>query len=380
MELPPPLPPADPLNSPIARRLSAICLILIVVIGAWLRGVQIDEPLWVDELHTSWVVADGLLDIPARAAAGNQSPPFFFAVWGSTRLVGHSEWGLRLPSLLAGVALIAFSFAYGRRWSGSRAAGLLIAMLVAVNHECILFANEARPYAWLQLFSLLHAGVFVRVLTRPSPGWRVLLVLGAIWLFYLHYTAALFLLAEAGCYGLLRLFCPDKVHYRPKQWLVDWIVVFVLVLPSFPHLAAIAQRRENWERFVRLVPSPGVRNSFWLYVIAPLAGLGISRLLRRPLSTTTTTSLLWIWVACWLSHTAGGCLDGDTDWRRRAVDVALLCRFSCRSDHPGGTTVGQVSFQRLSLDRRILAGCGRHLCQRDCVAMEIRRSDRGRPQ
>jgi hypothetical protein len=117
----------------------------------------------------------------------------------------------------------------------------------------------------------------------------------------LHYTAALFLLAEAGCYGLLYIFCPDKVHYRPKQWLIDWTLVFLLVSPSFPHLAAIARRRENWERFVGLAPSPGVRNSFWLYVIAPLAGLGIGRLLRRPLSTTSTTKLLWIWGACWLA-------------------------------------------------------------------------------
>jgi hypothetical protein len=275
--------------------------VLIVMGGAWLRGVQLTEPLWVDELHTSWVVADGIHAITPRAQAGNQSPLFFYVVWASTRLCGHAEWALRLPSFLAGVALIALAGVCTRRWSGAWAAGLLVALLVAVNHECILFANEARPYAAIQLFSLLHGAVFLRVVERPTIAWRVPLVLGAAGLFYLHYTAALFLVAEVVCYGLLLVVCPRHVQYRPRQVLVDAVLACLLMLPAWPHLARIAERRDNWKSFVRLVPYAGLRAAFWLYVVAPLGGLAISRILCGKLRSSTTTSAHWMWVVCWLA-------------------------------------------------------------------------------
>ncbi len=273
-------------------------LAIILFLGTWLRVAQMGEPLWVDELHTSWVVVDAPAKIAVRAAAGNQSPPFFFAVWASTKLIGHSEAGLRFPSLVAGVTLIFVGFACGWRWCGSWTAALLIAFLIAVNHECILFANEARPYAWLQLFSLLHAWGYWSVLRRPTGTRRTLLVLGAAWLFYLHYTAVLFLAAEAVGYWFLRLRCPEQVTYRPIQWMIDSSCLLLLLLPSIPQLSAIAQRRENWERIVRLAPSVGVRNAFWLYLVTPLAGLAIGRWWRPPLQATATGASTWIWVTC----------------------------------------------------------------------------------
>ena len=80
-------------------------LAAITALAALLRLWQINESLWVDELHTSWCVQDGLSQVVERAAAGNQSPLYFYLAGGITRLLGESEFTLRLPSLLAGIAL-----------------------------------------------------------------------------------------------------------------------------------------------------------------------------------------------------------------------------------------------------------------------------------
>src|SRR5262245_44362220 len=89
----------------------------IVLLGAVLRLWQIREPLWVDELHTSWCAMGAWSDVSVRAHLGNQSTPYFFLSWLSIRLCGNSEWGLRLPSLIVGLALIPTAYYVAKRWS-----------------------------------------------------------------------------------------------------------------------------------------------------------------------------------------------------------------------------------------------------------------------
>ena len=174
-------------------------LIPLVLLGAWLRCAQVHESLWLDELHTSWVVADGAGAVADRARAGNQSPLYFGLVWGVVQLLGHHEWTLRLISLAAGIGLILGTYALVWHWSRSVASGLFAALLVAISRDCIFYAQEARPYALLQLSAVAHAALFVELVQRPTRARRMVLVVGAAWLFYLHYTSFLFLLAEAVC-------------------------------------------------------------------------------------------------------------------------------------------------------------------------------------
>jgi 4-amino-4-deoxy-L-arabinose transferase-like glycosyltransferase len=90
-------------------------LTAILALGAFLRLWQAGESLWIDELHTSWVVSGKLSEVLPRAAMGNQSPLYFWGMWLLVQVTGQSEWTLRLPSLLAGIALpAAVYFLVGR--------------------------------------------------------------------------------------------------------------------------------------------------------------------------------------------------------------------------------------------------------------------------
>src|SRR5207237_1835887 len=108
---------------------------------------------------------------------GNYSPLYFWLVWLSTRCVGLTEWGVRLPSLLAGIGLIPVMYFAAARLLGSRLAGLTAAAIVALDGALFgWYSQEARPYALVQLLAVVHVWIFfelVRVDRPPDRSGRV---------------------------------------------------------------------------------------------------------------------------------------------------------------------------------------------------------------
>lgn len=143
------------------------------------------ESLWVDELHTSWVVADGFEDILDRAAVGNQTAWYFYLVFGFQYLgsaLGNSlpdrwlsdELSLRLPSIIAWSLSLALLtsivlHAAGQRRAASGPEELRTSLSQTWEYSpivgwclCVLvdrlqwfYSVEARVYSILQLLSLL---------------------------------------------------------------------------------------------------------------------------------------------------------------------------------------------------------------------------------
>lgn len=243
-------------------------LLLITAGAASLRLIGINEPLWLDELHTAWSVSAGLQDVAPRAMQGNQSPLYFLVLYplvalgdafGGTTVIdaacNDAAWLLRLPSLLAGVGLVPLMYVVVRQLTGHGGAGLLAAALVAVDRDCLFFAGEARPYAWVQLVALGHVLLFARLLQDPRAGLRLCFIAGGILLFYLHYTAVLLVGVELFAYGVLLLRSGSRPLYRPQALLLDTAAIGLGCTPAIPHLLEIAGRRQQWRPYV---PLPGV--------------------------------------------------------------------------------------------------------------------------
>ncbi|PQO47807.1 hypothetical protein C5Y93_01835 [Blastopirellula marina] len=203
------------------------------------------ESLWVDELHTAWVVADGISDIPQRAAMGNQSPLYFFGVWAWVQVVGLDEWSLRLPSVIASALSVGVVTAIAYRWTLNIWAAAGIGLIAAMDYDAIFYGTEARTYALVQLVAVLQV-VSAWHMTRgehPKYGfaWCVLSLVN----FYLHYSTMLF----SGCLALVMLtFCTTR--QARVQLLIAGGGIAVGLLVSLPHLAAIFARRGNWAHFV----------------------------------------------------------------------------------------------------------------------------------
>ena len=238
----------------------------ITALAGVLRLWQIHESLWVDELHTSWCVQGGFWQVSERAMAGNQSPLYFYLVWGVTRLLGESEFTLRLPSLLAGIALPGMTWLLVRRvwingevgkaerehashlWPPREWSACLAALLVAIDYVSIFYSTEARPYACLQLMAVVVLLAALNVRFRPSQSSPLWFILSSATLFYFHYTAALYL---AGVLAVLLFLAFQRSEtYNWASWLLDLGGIAAICTPALQQLYDIASRRGNWGTFI----------------------------------------------------------------------------------------------------------------------------------
>lgn len=259
---------------PVTARTSWIALAGVLLLAWWLRVVQIDESLWLDELHTAWTVAGDWSDVAWRAAIGNQSPAYFFLVKAATTLAGLNEAVVRAPSAAAGMGLVLVAAGLAARWTGWMTGGVLAALWLALDRNCVFYSQEARPYAWVQLVGLIHVGLFIYLLDRPSGVVRGLWIVLGLGLYYLHYTAALLLPAEIAAWVLLQARPAWRPAYGCRQVAVDLGLIALGLLPSLPQVGAIAQRREAWSLFIpRAVPVWAIFRQFPLeiYLLLPAA-------------------------------------------------------------------------------------------------------------
>lgn len=254
-------------------------LVLVTLAAAFLRLAQASESLWLDELHTAWAAMGPASEVGIRARIGNQSPLHAYMVRGLVLTLGPHEMALRFPSLIAGVALVPLVAWATWQWTQDRVASLAAAALVSVDHYCLFYSQEARPYALVQLLGLVQVLCFWRLLGGGRGGWRVGLVATSILLFHLHYTSALLLVAELVAYGAYYAGRRGRLAYRPLQFAADVACSAVGWLPALAHVWEVACHRTNW---AQMVPKPALRSllivfPLGVYLLVPLAGLVAAR-------------------------------------------------------------------------------------------------------
>jgi len=297
-------------------------LAAMTLFGAAARGLPMDDPLWLDELHTSWVAGSGLSEVAPRAAIGNQPPLYFYGVWAVTQVFGQSELSLRLISLVAGILLIPAAFLVARDWTGSAVAGLVACALVATETQFLFYSTEARAYALAQLVGLIQIAFFARVhifrqgrelSNRVRLGETLALIVSSVALFYLHYTTALLFVAEAVAFMVLLLTTALKarglnkvVCQQAANIARDFAVVTVCCLPALPHMLAISERRQQWDTVPTVLPMDDVWRAMFVCISVPAlltAATAIVRLtlkrrliINRPDPPTTVLTLAWMLV------------------------------------------------------------------------------------
>lgn len=160
------------------RRLGAALIGVSAALVVTFWTPALGYSLMTDELLTSWVSADGLLETIERAQGyqGN-SPVYFVLVWLVRAVAGSSEWTLRIPSV---VCTLAAAWHLGRLGAeldeGRRLTGIVAAFVLVADTNVMLRATTARPYGLLLLLAVLSARALVRYL--HSGSWRA----GLVWI------------------------------------------------------------------------------------------------------------------------------------------------------------------------------------------------------
>jgi len=134
-----------------ARQLEMIGLLAIIALGALVRfwglgvvGLHGDEKTMA--LPMMGVIDHGVSAFPSGMPYVRAIFQIYIMAW-VVELLGPSEWAMRLPSALCGVALIPIAFYAGRRFL-STPWSLAFAFVVALLPEFILAAQTARMYVF----------------------------------------------------------------------------------------------------------------------------------------------------------------------------------------------------------------------------------------
>ena len=146
-------------------------LIALTALAAALRLPTLgSQSLWLDEVLTGNLARGGLGDLFHVVAQQEANPPLFYLFeWVWTRVAGTSEFALRLPSALCGIALVPVGYAIGKKLAGERTA-VALAALVAVHPLLVYYSQEARGYSAVALACAV--GFFCFLDDRPL-GWAI---------------------------------------------------------------------------------------------------------------------------------------------------------------------------------------------------------------
>lgn len=255
---------------------------LVLLLALALRYQTIlSESLWLDELHTSWVVGGPLADVQTRAAEGNQPPLFFWITWAFQQVVGENELTLRMVSVISSAALIVLAGSVVFYHSKSIFGSILTAAIIGLGDPFLCYGTEARPYGLLQLLSLLQIICYWRSLQHltknveaPSTqSWRhatvdlSCFVLTSWMLIYTHYSAALIAVPELLFASMWLVARGAPINFGRIIFTVG--ITVIGCLPLLANLELVYGRRENWESVAsveKFIQVDGLRLFVWILV------------------------------------------------------------------------------------------------------------------
>src|SRR3989338_6924936 len=148
---------------------------LILILALFLRFINLDQSLWLDEAIQFKAVSQfSLPDLFKIYLPTDFNPPLSYLInFGFSRVFGFSEMVLRAPSVIFGVLTIWLVFKLGGKWP---------ALLLATSGLHVYYSQEARAYS---LVTLAVTASFWALKARRWPIY-VLTSLAAI---YSHYLA-----------------------------------------------------------------------------------------------------------------------------------------------------------------------------------------------
>lgn len=249
--------------APRARRLDwrvAVPLCALILAAAFLRIHDLGlQSLWYDELSTTYRISGPTLADAVQPGGRvlDSWPSFHIPMFLFVQLAGTSEFALRLPSALAGVAAVPVIFVIGRRMF-SDLEGLLAASLSVALQGAIWYSQEVRMYGPLMLLAGVSGYCWFRIALglyqRRSPPPMMTLGYAAtlIAMIYMHHYG----LMLAGIEGLATL----GVMASARRWSPAFIVAFAAAgLAYLPWLPMFYSDLHNKTFFAANLPGSLLR-------------------------------------------------------------------------------------------------------------------------
>lgn len=239
----------DELKSALRERKVLIPLIVILVLGAFLRFYGIENQSLSNDELSSWKRSgyDDLATVVEEGARPDVHPPgYYLLLFFVQKMFGDSEAALRFPSALFGVLSILIIFLIGLRLYSYREA-LLAAALTAVLWCPVFYSQDARPYAMLLFFTLLSSYCWIPMVETlksgsPRRGPLIAYAITAALCAYTHYFGT-YIIALQGVFTVI-------LFIRRRSALIAVLIVYaaitVVFLPWLPVMREHLARGPIW--------------------------------------------------------------------------------------------------------------------------------------
>ncbi|HUQ19397.1 MAG TPA: glycosyltransferase family 39 protein [Gemmatimonadaceae bacterium] len=163
----------------LSRSAAAASVVVIAFIAAFLRFYHLGSDLWLDEItpvvdygHMPWVQVMG------SYLRTNNHLLNTLMIKLSIGVFGESEWSIRLPAVLFGIAAVPALYWLARtvlsRWASVGAAAMF-----AASYHHVFFSQNARGYSAYLFFSIVATALLLRALT-DDKSWRWVLYVFAM--------------------------------------------------------------------------------------------------------------------------------------------------------------------------------------------------------
>jgi uncharacterized membrane protein len=196
---------------------------LIVAAGAGLRLYRLDfQSLWLDEGLQFYVATENSIGELFRQT-NSFHPPLSFVINHLFLLVGESDFFLRLPSALFGIASLPLLYVLGRDLMSKNVAVFAV-LVLALSPFHIWYSQEGRMYSQLLFLSLLSSWLLIQAVRRGQARWWVYFTVAGAAGMYTHIFMGLALAAH---------FLWVVLYHRRQMVpiVASGIAIFILFLP-----------------------------------------------------------------------------------------------------------------------------------------------------
>ena len=213
--------------------------VLLVIAGFLLRLIGACATFLNPDEILHYLLSDQTsVGLAYKASLTTAHPPLLILLLYYWRLLGHSEWILRLPSVLAGTAFCCMMFLWLNKVT-NRFTALAGLALLLFSPSLIYLSSEVRQYSLLLCFSASALYFLECALSESSVGMMALSFIALDLALLTHYSALIFALAIA-IYALFRMH-----RAIPARVAIAWIVgqLASLALCGFLYATHVSQLR-----------------------------------------------------------------------------------------------------------------------------------------
>ena len=211
------------------------------------------KSLWFDEAVSADFADRSFRDLLPEITGRDPNMSLYYVLlnlW--RRMFGDSEFALRSMSALAAAGAVVAIYVLGTRLFSKRA-GTFAAVLLAVNAFMVEYAQTARGYTLVACLVTLSCYLFVCELARPSARVRVAYAVVSAAAVYVHYFAALVLIAQLCALAFL-----DRRPRLTAARIATALAVVALCVPAVIFARAGGTGRINWIPPLKLLSVPDV--------------------------------------------------------------------------------------------------------------------------